>query len=130
MMYIHLCSDDNNALFPGNSNVTFVCELPDTLYLNGAWECALFDINGDLAPSYNVFCDIVEYNVIKGTRLPVLRRVYRQGEFQNLQFVKVAQSTVKRIHIYITDNSLQLLNKKAKATYCTLWLRKCGPITL
>ena len=120
MMFLHLISDDNRSLFPGNTNTSFTCELLDTLYLNGTWECALVDMNGDLGTPYNVCCDIVEYNIIKGTRLPVLQRVSRQREFQSLQFVKVTQSTVKRIHIYITDNNLQVLKTKIKETYCTL----------
>ncbi len=124
MIYLHLSSNDNSSLFPNNTNTSFICELPDTIYTDGTWECALCDISGDLASEFNVFCDIVEYNVIKGTRLPILKKVFRRGEFQNLQFVKVNQSSIKQIHIYVTSN--KLIEKSGKSTYCTLCLRKCG----
>ena len=126
MIYLHLSSDDSISLFPDNTNTSFVCNLPEIIQLNGTWECALCDIIGDLASSYNVFCDIIEYNIIKGTRLPILRKVTRRGEMQNLQFIKVAQSSVNKVHIYVTDNNLKLLKPSDKTTHCTICLRKCG----
>lgn len=126
MIYLHLSSEDSITLFPQNTNVSFICELPDTINLTDAWECALVDISGDLTTEYNVFCDIVEYNVIKGTRLPIIRTVSRRGEFQHLQFVKVRQPLIKHIYIYITDKNLKLLKKSGRSTFCTLCLRRCG----
>ena len=126
MIYLHLSSDDSSTIYPTNTNISFVCNLPDAISLDGVWECALCEIIGDLASSYNVFCDAVEYNIIKGTRLPILRKVTRRGEFQNLQFVKLAQSSLNKLHIYITDNNLKLLKTSDKATFCTICLRKCG----
>ena len=126
MIYLHLSSDDSTSLFPDNTNTSFVCNLPDMIHLNGTWECALSDIIGDLASSYNVFCDLIEYNVIKGTRLPILRKVTRRGEMQNLQFIKVAQPLVNKVHIYVTDNNLKLLKPSDKTTHCTICLRRCG----
>ena len=126
MIYLHLGSDDSITLFPKNTNTSFLCNLPDTIHLDGTWECALSGISGDLAASYNVFCDFIEYSVIKGTRLPILRRVTRREELQNLQFVKVSQASLNKIHIYITDSNLKLLKTSSKNTHCTLCLRKCG----
>ena len=103
-----------------------MCELPTPIHLEGSYECALVDISGGLPTSYCVFCDIIETNIIKGVHKPVLRKVYRSKEFQNLQFIKVKDAVIHRIRIYIKDSDLQEIVEKDKVTHCTLCLRKSG----
>ena len=127
MIYLHLNSNDSLAIHQHNSCADFICELPEMLHLNGEWECALVDIHGKSIPNtYNVFCDIIDHNVIKDRKLPILRQGLQSKSFQHLNFIKVIDTHCKRIRISITDSDLNPIENCDTPVYCILCLRKCG----
>ena len=122
--YIHLSSTDNVDIFPNNVGSNFTSLLPNSIdNLVDDYEMALCYIQGPLPSVYNVFCDVIEQNVIKGQTLPVLRHVLSKRDFPDLQFIKVAVPRVSRIRIFLTDLNLKPL-KTSGTVRCTLCLRK------
>ena len=121
--YIHLSSTDNVDIFPDNVGSDFTCLLPNAIEnLVDDYVMALCYIQGPLPSAYNVFCDVIEQNVIKGQTLPVLRHVLSKRDFLDLQFIKVAVPRVSRIRIFLTDLNLKPL-KLSGAVRCTICLR-------
>ena len=121
--YIHLSSTDNVDIFPNNVGNDFTCMLPNSLNnTTDDYEMALCYIQGQLPVAYNVFCDVIEQNVIKGQTLPVLRHVLSKRDFPDLQFIKVAVPRVNRIQIFLTDLNLKPL-KLSGSVRCTICLR-------
>ena len=121
--YIHLSSTDNVDIFPNNVGNDFTCILPNSLNnTTDDYEMALCYIQGPLPAAYNVFCDVIEQNVIKGQTLPILRHVLSKRDFLDLQFIKVTVPRVNRIQIFLTDLNLNPL-KLSGGVRCTLCLR-------
>ena len=108
--YIHLSSTDNVDIFPNNVGSDFTCLLPNSVEnLVDDYEMALCYIQGPLPSAYNVFCDVIEQNAIKGQTLPILRHVLSKRDFLDLQYIKVAVPRVNRIRIFLTDLNLKPL---------------------
>ena len=54
--YLFLANDDMLDIYPSNQATNFIVDLPQTLYLNGNWECAICDLK---------YIPIREYNTIR-----------------------------------------------------------------
>ena len=131
MIYLHLSSTDSLAIHQHNTCADFTCKLPETLQLEGYWECALINLFGKNIPSiYNVFCDIIEHNVIKDRKLPILCQNLRNKPFQHFNFIKVKNQNCKRIRISITYVHLDPISASTAPVYLVLCLRKSGPTIL
>lgn len=126
--YIHLSSNDSLNVYPDNTASRFKCNLPTAIYIGDSeWELALVSIQGPVPAMFNVFCDVIEQNVVKDRTLPILRQVVNKKSFEQLQFIKVAVPEITAIQLYLTDFELIPINKKGTVT-CTLCLRKRGII--
>ncbi len=127
MIFLHLSSNDSLSIHQHNACTDFTCELPEMLQLTGEWECALLNIFGKSIPRiYNVFCDIIEHNVIKDRKLPILWQGLQSKTIDHLNFIKVKETACKRIRISITDSDLNPINSCDTPVYLILCLRKIG----
>lgn len=124
--YIHLCSKDDKNIFPDNNSTQFRCLLPKTLTLKDDYELALIDIHGTFPTVFNVECNIVNKNVIKGQYMSILKRVYDNNNFKNILFVPVKEKYIDIIEIKLLDNDLNILRSSSEYTLCTLCLKKSG----
>ena len=127
--YIHLSSTDNVDIFQNNVGNDFTCLLPNAIdNLVDDYEMALCYIQGPLPSAYNVFCDVIEQNVIKGQTLPILRHVLSKRDFLDLQYIKVSVPRVTRIRISLTDLNLKplTLSGTVRLTICLRPIKKIG----
>ena len=123
IMYIYLCSTDSAGTHPSNQPYDFTIDLPQTLRLEGKWECALMEIHfskENLHEDLLIMTDIVENSYIKDIQLPVLRVVQRSTVVSNPYYFPVSRDTVSHLQIYIRTDSMKVPSFDDKPLTCTL----------
>ncbi len=117
-MYLYLSSTDS-PVHSQNTPVDFTVELPQSLQLDGNWECALLDINRH---NVLVYCDWCQESVIHGAWLPMLRKVNNKNIVRP-RYVPIYMDHHARIRLYIKDLSNRTPSFGNQASMCTLHLR-------
>ena len=116
---------DSSEFHPSNNPNNFIVDLPKSLLLEGKWEVALTDIKvkSSKKSTFYLLSDICEESFLKGSRYPVLRRVYsKEAEYNLPYYVDVNKSEVQSIRLILLDQNLNPLN--LSDIECTLHLRK------
>jgi hypothetical protein len=124
---IFLSSTDSLDIYPQNTFADFTCELKDGLTLQGSWEVGLTETYYDTAlanEQFDIFTDIIEYTVVNGKYVPMLRRIFCSGEYNTLYYIR--ERELKRIRIYITNKSADKPSVDEQTFHCTLRLRRKG----
>ena len=131
--FLFLSSEDSKAYFPQNNPGQFSVALPDVLYLDGTWTCALRDIQcwPSTSSDLYVFCDAVEDSYVRDRKLPILQRIPQSDTGSHvietydstIQF-KVSRSVINTLTLYIRDSTMKPVSFKTGATYCTLHFTK------
>ena len=108
-MFIYLSSTDSPEFYPQNEPYEFTVELPENLNLEGNWHCALLSFSQPVSDDVTIFCDILDYSFIQNTYKPVLHQISEQdiyfSDFPNLHYMKVKDSSIKRIKISILKST-------------------------
>jgi hypothetical protein len=132
--HLFLSSLDSKAIHRANTAIDFTVELPQTVDLNGEWECALVDFQlvGSILP-FDPFClcsDICEQSCVGDERLPILRRLSAKGreqdsayQFEQPQYILLKLNRINRIRIYITSTNHPKIADTSGVLTCTLHLR-------
>ena len=137
--YIFLSWDDSKTLHPASLPGDFIVEFSQTLFLEGGWRCGLVDVKyttsfesaADVGSLY-ICCDICEEAPIRGTRLPVLRRVQLTGaepavvaeRYDNIYYTKTTRQLVDKIRIFVLDKSLNTVTFVNGQLDCTLHIKR------
>ena len=114
MSKILYLSSTNSSIHRSNNGLDFTVELNETL--SKSYKVCMLEIfwenNESIDLPIVVMCDIVESSFLNSDRLPILRVVHSQGEFQNLVYVNSSRSIIQRITISIRhlDFSVPLPN--------------------
>jgi hypothetical protein len=126
---ITLSSSDSKEIYPEKSFEDFTCELKDGLTLEGMLEVALTETfygSALMNDQLNIFCGIIGYNVAEGKYSPLIRRIFKRGEYSHPYYIPGKVRELKRIRIYITNKSGDKPSVENEAFRCTLRLRKKG----
>lgn len=118
---------------PENNSHDFIIELPQTLHLQGEWECALVDIFFDVPnlahlKVITVMSDLCCSSYIDFQKLPVLRRLLLargSAALINPFYVPLARDQIQRFRIYLSYSDLTNSSLPIKTLHCTLNLRRC-----
>lgn len=141
--YLYLKSDDSLNFYPTNSPGKFYSKLPQSLHLQGLWECALLQLQyvhsyfGDAAniPNNLLFCsNICTESIVSDRKIPILRRVCNvlqsgltnqviEVDIKNLIYVPVVCEYIDVISIYITDEHGKYVSFSKGPLHTTLHLR-------
>lgn len=131
--YLFLYCGDSISTYVNNHSGDFVVNLPKRFLLEGSWECALTEIT---MPSHlerqshriYVCTDIVEESYARDSLLPLLRATepLEEGtlEFVKPYYVKLRQSELHRVRVFIRDDRLEPCRFKLDRLYCTIHLRR------
>ena len=131
--FMFLSSKDSKSYFPNNNPGDFSVVLPDTLYLDGTWTCALRDIQCWPATPTDMylFCDAVEDSYVKDGKLPILQRIPQTNTgsqvietYDSMTQFKVSRSVINTLTLYIRDSSMKPVSFQTEATCCTLHFKK------
>lgn len=136
--FLMINSKDCANFYKHNAPYDFTIELPRELELGEKWECALTEINfnntfeiSQKVQEIYVFCDVCEDSFIRNHQLPILRRISLGGDKKSYTFnfifpyyINVSRNRIKRIRIYLTDDSMRKLSFLQGMCSCTLHLRK------
>ena len=119
--FIYLNSEDSKTIFPENNSFDFTVDL--SKILTGRFLIALADFNCEnFTEPLFVFCDIVNTSFMFDQYLPVLRRVYKNGEVQNLQYHRASRNSIQRVRVYIRDQQLNTPTTSIGRVTCLLKL--------
>ena len=106
-------------IYPTNTPGKFYSKLPNTLYLDGQWDCALVQFQyinkyvHTIPTSLFVCMDLCLQSIIGNRKLPILRRISNvkniqsneiiEATFDHLLYIPLNQKVIDVIEIYITD---------------------------
>ena len=106
-------------IYPTNTPGKFYSKLPNTLYLDGQWDCALVQFQyinkyvHTTPTSLFVCMDLCLQSIIGNRKLPILRRISNvknmqsneiiEATFDHLLYIPLNQKVIDVIEIYITD---------------------------
>lgn len=119
---LYLSSEDSDQFYEHNSNNDFTVELGQTYDLQGQWTVELMEFQclfGDVKPDIlYIHCDICEESFAGNGNVPLLRIMTvpkTKAKRLNTTFLypfalKVVQSKVQRLRIYITDKKGTLVS--------------------
>ena len=135
--YLFLGNDDMLDIYPNNKPTNFTVELPQTLYLDGNWECAICELKYIPIREYNTLrffylcSDICEQSIAGKKIVPILRQCvcYKDSEiiderFEHLFYLPVTRDQIRHLTIYLRDEFLNVIPNEIKTLRCTLHLRK------
>lgn len=109
--------------------MTFIVELPQTLHLEGGWECALVELfNPEQLKVVVLMSDLCSSSYIDYQKLPVLRRfLLSRGSIPITTpfYVPLTRDQIQRFRIYLSYSELINSTLRIKTLYCTLNLRRC-----
>ena len=135
-VHLFLSSSDSLHLYPNNNPTSFVCGLPEILYLPGKWKVALSEIYYFISGGFGdtdyicIFCDICQVSYVHNNFQPVLRRLparrFREQELKHLYYIPVKTSFLKRIRLYILTETGETPSFIRKSFTCTLVLKRVG----
>ena len=138
-IYFHLSSRDvSNLLIPDNTSIDFTIELPSTLILEGNWEIAVvefmcvFTTGMKYGDFLQIFCDIVDVSPVKDKWRPLLRNIIFEKPLKrpeillDYRYMKVVQSSIKRIALHLVLNSQRSTIDERMSTFIVLHLRKAN----
>lgn len=132
--YLHLSCEDSRTRYRENHAAEFIVDLPKTYYMEGEWECALtemslFSKTEEESLRLYVCCDMVEESYARNTLVPVLRSLAVTQNFTDIElsqpyYLKIRQSRVNRVRMFIRGEDLQPVRFKIDHLYCTLHCRR------
>ena len=127
--YLFLASDDSDSdFYPLNTPGHFSIKLPETMYMDGSWMCALRGLQCKTASPTDllVFCDAIVDSYVRERKLPVLQRIPSTLDssvvrsFDSSVCFRVTRHTLNVITVYITDGDLKETSFTGEPTYCML----------
>lgn len=133
--YLFLASSDSQAIHPMNSARDFIVELPNTLQLKGAWECALVDIQlsgvSSSGLSLYICTDLCEETYGANKHQPILRSISVKGrsksyfiQLTHLAYMRLKRDQVRRLRVFIKEPGTVIDSFVCEHLTCTLHLRK------
>ena len=139
-MYIYLSNTDSLNIYPTNTPGKFYSKLPNTLYLDGQWDCALLQFQYvnkyfHSVPSNLFVCmDLCLESIADNRKIPILRRISNvkniqidqtiESTFDQLVYVPLKQKVIDVIEIYIVDEKSNPIIFSQGPLLTTLHFRK------
>lgn len=131
--FLFCASNDCLKFNPENNSHDFLVELPQTLHLEGEWECALVELlcdtlNLEQLKVVVLMSDLCSSSYIDYQRLPVLRRfLLSRGSIPITTpfYVPLTRDQIQRFRIDLSYGELINSTLPIKTLYCTLHLRRC-----
>lgn len=134
--YLFISSSDSKDIFVDNQSYDFRIQLPQTLMLDGEWECALVDFKvypkKEKMSDIYVFTDIIQESYVCNNNLPLLGITYYLSDKKNessisldtILYHKLSRNMIDMVRIYIKDEDLRPYTELGDSVRCTLHLRK------
>ena len=128
--YFILSSKDSQALFSTNTPNDFTVSLPQSIDLHGTWHIAVTEVSLETDdpsfPGILLCCNLCEESILGQERQPVLRHLTflkrrTSWEFSNLQYLRVNQSQVNSLRIYVKARDKPVI---LTSLLCTLHLKR------
>lgn len=127
--FLFCASNDCLKFHPENNSHDFIVELPQTLHLEGEWECALVVLfNLEQLKVVVLMSDLCSSSYMDNQKLPVLRRfLLSRGSIPITTpfYVPLTRDQIQRFRIYLSYSELNNSTLRIKTLYCTLHLRRC-----
>ena len=108
-MFLYLSWDDSIKTHPNNKPYDFIVDLPKTLRFLEKWEVALSDIKvkSSKKNSFYFVVDFCQESFLKGSQLPVLRRVDEKvSAFAVPYFLDITKNEIQSIRVSLVDQNL------------------------
>ena len=124
-VYLYTCSNDSIIFHPDNNPNKFIIELPEIINFNYGWLIAITDIyiQDEIFHPLYIYCDLCTQSIHKGELKSLLKVIYPDCvNFSNLHYVKIKNSSIKRIEVYIKGGESELEDILTKPVYMTLHL--------
>ena len=107
--YLIISSDENNDLYPANTNLNFSIDLPSILSINKTWEVAVTELwikSSENRVQVDLCADFCSESLINGKFLPFLRRIEMKKGYNHItysfpHYVALSRSDIRYINFYI-----------------------------